>query len=317
MRAQDSAAVRTLRDLGLPWPRGRVEYDVAGKAVLVTGGADGIGFALARLLHTRGAFVALVDSDGGELAAAASALGEQRTVTVTADVRDRAAMTAAVEETVARAGRLDVVVANAGITPPPATLRQIDPAAFNRVLDVNLNGTFNIVHATADEVIARRGHIVVVSSAASFTPGPAGSAYMISKAAVEQLGRALRLELAGHGATVGVAHFGFVDTGLAQNILDDDPVGRRLQSRLPAPLRRRITPERAATVLADGIARRAGVTMAPLAWQPWALFRGLVNILADAYLARDRELALLVRDVEAGIERSSGPVPRAETRSTR
>jgi NAD(P)-dependent dehydrogenase (short-subunit alcohol dehydrogenase family) len=294
MRA--SVAIEALRDLGIPLPGGR-SYDVAGKVVLITGGGDGIGLALARLLHGRGALVALVDVNGAALAAAESAL--DRVLTIKADVRDREAMEAAVCEVIDRAGRLDVVVANAGVTPPPATLRQIDPAGFDRVIDINLIGAFNTVRPALDEVIARRGHVVVISSAAAFAPGPGGAAYMISKAGVEQLGRALRLELAGYGATAGVAYFGVVETQLARATLDDDELGRQLDARLPGPLRRRITADRAATVLADAIARRAGRTLAPAAWQPWALLRGLVNVFADVYLASDGRIHQLIRELEA------------------
>ncbi|QTJ66521.1 SDR family oxidoreductase [Rhodococcus sp. ZPP] len=294
-----SAVTRTLRDLGLPLPGKGAEYDVAGKVVLITGGGDGIGLATARTLHARGATVALIDIDRSALTAAEFVLGRQRVSTLVADVRDRDGMSAAVQEVIERTGRLDVVIANAGVTPPPATLRRIDPAAFDRVIDINLTGVFNTVRPAVDEVIERRGHIVVVSSAAAFAPGLAGASYMISKAAVEQLGRALRLELAGYGASAGVAYFGMVDTQLARATLDDDELGRKLDARLPRPLRRRISAEDAATVIADAIARRAGRTLAPAAWQPWALGRGLVNVFADGYLAADHDCHELIRELEA------------------
>ncbi|MEU0462991.1 short-chain dehydrogenase/reductase [Amycolatopsis sp. NPDC006131] len=286
----------TLRDLGLPLPGGRT-YRVAGRTVLITGGGAGIGRGLARVLHARGAVVALVDRDGAALEAAAEELGD-RVLTAVADVRDRDGIASAVRGLAGRAGGLDVVVANAGVTPPPATLRQIEPGEFDRVLAVNVTGAFNTVRPALDHLIARRGHVVVVSSAAAFVPGPGGAAYMVSKAAVEQLGRALRLELAGHGVTAGVAYFGVVDTQLARTTLDDDPLGQALEKRLPRPLRRRITATEAATVLADAIARRAGRTLAPAAWQPWALLRGVVNVAADAYLAADRTTQALIRELE-------------------
>jgi len=289
--------IAVLRDLGLPLPGGRT-YPVAGRTVLITGGAAGIGRALAETLHRRGATVALVDRDATALADSAKAIGGDRVLTAVADVRDRDGLTAAVHELAERAGSLDVVVANAGVTPAPATLRRIDPAEFQRVLDVNVTGAFTTVRAAADAVIARRGHVLVVSSVAAFVPGPGGAAYMISKAAVEQLGRALRLELAPHGVTAGTAYFGVVDTQLARSTLDDDPLGRELEKRLPVPLRRRLTAGRAAGVLADAIERRAGRTLAPAIWQPWALLRGLVNVVADAYLARDHNVHTFVRDLE-------------------
>lgn len=298
MTGRWSAVTGTVRDLGIPLPGRRVDYDVSGKVVLITGGGDGIGLALARTVHSRGATVALVDVNGSSLAAAKTELGSERVLTVTADVRDREAMRAAADSVVNQLGRVDVVVANAGITPPPATLRQIDPAEFDRVIDVNLIGVFNTVHPLIDEVVRNRGHIVVVSSAASFAPGVGGASYMISKAGVEALGRALRLEVAGHGATAGVAYFGMVDTQLARATLDDDEIGRKLDAMLPGPLRHRISPERAATVIADAIARRAGRTLAPAAWEPWAWGRGFINILADSYLARDTQTQQLIRELE-------------------
>ncbi|GAB2735065.1 short-chain dehydrogenase/reductase [Amycolatopsis magusensis] len=292
-----ATATGIVRDLGVPLP-GRGHYDVRGKVVLITGGGDGIGLALARELHGRGAVVALTDIDPAALARAGTELGS-RVHTFVADVRDRVAMEAVVRALSTETGGLDVVVANAGVTPPPATLRQIDPEGFDRVLDINLTGVFNTVRPAIDEVVARRGHIVVVSSAAAFAPGLGGASYMISKAGVEQLGRALRLELAGFGASAGVAYFGVVDTRLAKATLDDDALGAELEARLPRPLRRRITAEQAAEVLAGAIARRAGRTLAPAAWQGWALLRGFVNVVADGVLAADRRCHTLIRELEA------------------
>lgn len=316
-RTRGSLAAGIIRDLGIPLPRGRVRYDVAGKVVLITGGADGIGFTLARLLHEKGAIVALVDINESALAAAKSALGGERVVASTADVRDRAAMAAAVREIVDTVGGIDVVVANAGVTPPPCTLRQMDPEQFDRVIDINLNGVFNTVHPAIDEVIARQGHIVVVASAAAFSPATGGAPYVISKAAVEQLGRLLRLELAGHGATAGVAYFGIVDTQLAKTTLDEDDLGAKLNSRLPGPLRRRITAEKAAKSIVGAIARRAGSTIAPAAWQPWALLRGLLNVLIDGYLVADKGNHEFIHELEARTERrreTAGEGPRTGSR---
>ncbi|WP_110334530.1 SDR family oxidoreductase [Prauserella flavalba] len=295
-----SRPVRTLldvvRDFGVPLPG--PSRDVRGKAVLITGAASGIGLALARALHAQGAVLGLVDRDESALAAVTAELGT-RAHSVVADVADRPGMAEAVGGLARHTGGWDVVVANAGVTPPPGTLRQLDPHEFDRVVSVNLTGVFNTVRPALDDVLARRGYVLVVSSAAAFTPGPGGSPYMISKAGVEQLGRALRLELAPHGADVGVAYFGFVDTPLARATLDDDPLGRALEARLPGPLRKRITAEQAARVLARAIERRSGRVVAPSAWQPWALLRGVVNVVADRYLAADPSCHALVRDLEA------------------
>lgn len=272
-------------------------YDVRGKTVLITGAGQGIGLELAKLLHARGASVVAVDVDEHAAQVAAKALGE-RALAIGADVADRAAMVLAVEEAVDRFGALDVVVANAGVTPKPATVRTMDPADFDRVLGINLTGVFNTVHPALDHIVDSGGHVVVVSSCAAFAPGMGGSPYMMSKAAVEQFGRALRVELAAVGATAGVAYFGIVETAMTHDMLDADELGRELDDLLPWPLNVRITATHAATTIADGIARRAARTIAPSGWEPYALLRGAVNVALDSRLAADSAVRDLIREIE-------------------
>src|SRR4051812_31409084 len=111
-----------------------VVYPLPGKVALVTGAARGIGYETARLLHARGASVAIVDLELDDAQAAAVAVGE-RTMAIAADVTDAGAMEAVVEETVERFGGLDVVVANAGVAPPPRPMSVVDTAAFERVIE--------------------------------------------------------------------------------------------------------------------------------------------------------------------------------------
>lgn len=278
------------------------KYDVRDRVVLITGAGQGIGLALARRLHDQGARLTLVDLNEAGLEEAASSLGAERVLTVAADVTDRAAMADAVARTVERHGQLDVVVANAGVTPPPATIRTMDLADYDRVVAINQTGVLNTVQPALDAVIAAKGHVVVVASCAAFSPGVGGVGYMSSKAAAEQIGRALKLELAPHGASAGVAYFGFVDTPLATATLDDDPIGRRLDELLGWPLNHRISADAAAESIADGISERAGATVAPARWVPYSLLRGVLNAGADRVLARDRRVHEMVRDLEARAE---------------
>ncbi|MGW1737521.1 SDR family oxidoreductase [Nocardia sp. NPDC001965] len=281
----------------LGWISHSTTYDVKGKTVLVTGAGQGIGLELVTILHRRGARVVVVDIDeagalrtAGELGAGAHGIG--------GDVADRARMEEVIAEVVEKFGGLDVVVANAGVTPIPATIRTMDPDDFDRVMSINLTGVFNTVHPALDHIVRSRGHVVLVSSCAAFAPGMGGSPYMVSKAAVEQLGRALRVELGGSGATAGIAYFGVVETSMTHDVLDADELGRKINDLLPWPLNVRITAEQAARTIADGIGRRAARTIAPSGWQPYALLRGAINTVLDRRLAADSTVHELVRALE-------------------
>ncbi|MFE3026206.1 short-chain dehydrogenase/reductase [Nocardia tengchongensis] len=272
-----------------------MRYSVNGKVVLITGAGQGIGRELAAILSRRGARVIVADIDAATAKSTALELGADGVV---ADVADRDRMAAVVAGVVDRYGRLDVVVANAGVTPAPATLRTMDPRDFDRVIGINLTGVFNTVHPALDHIVRARGHVVVVSSCAAFAPGMGGSPYMMSKAAVEQLGRALRVELAASGASAGVAYFGIVETAMTHDMLDADDLGRRLDALLPWPLNVRITAAQAAGTIADGIERRAPRTIAPRGWEPYALLRGAVNVVADRLLAANSTVHQLVHAIE-------------------
>ncbi|MEK6788120.1 MAG: short-chain dehydrogenase/reductase [Pseudomonadota bacterium] len=275
------------------------DLDVAGKVVLITGGADGIGLETARCLKARGALLVIIDRNEAAAHHAVALLGEQNVLAITADVTDRAAMRDAIEQTLAHFGRLDVVVANAGITPPPATIRTCNLDDFDRVIAVNLTGVLNTVHPAIEALIKQQGHIVVVASCAAFCPPVGGASYMVSKAAVEQLGRGLKLELAPHGVSVTISYFGLVDTQLARATLDDDPMGSAMKQQLPALLRKRISPQQAGEVIANAIKTRAEHSMAPMAWESLSLLRGLVNPVLDRYLVGDPHVHDVLRELEA------------------
>ena len=142
---------------------------VNSQVVFITGGGQGIGAEVARRLHAKGAKLVLTDLDEVALAARSAELGgDERVLTVVADVRDLAAMQAAAGQAVDKFGGIDVVVANAGIGSYGSVLK-VDPEAVKRVLDVNLLGVFHTVRATLPSVIDRRGYVLIVSSLAAFT----------------------------------------------------------------------------------------------------------------------------------------------------
>ncbi|MBT0567249.1 SDR family NAD(P)-dependent oxidoreductase [Williamsia sp. CHRR-6] len=265
--------------------------------VFITGGAAGIGACTVRRLLAAGANVAVFD-----LTDAAAELGaHERLLALTGDVRDQAAVSAAVAATIARFGAVTVAIANAGITPPPGTIRQVDRALFDRVIDVNLHGVVNVIRATSDEIVRTGGHMSLICSGAAFTPGMGGAAYMISKAAVEQLGRALSIELSAVGASAGLVYFGVVDTGLAHATLDQDPLGRRMGERLPWPLSRRLSAEAAAAIVVRSVQRRSVRAIGGKSWYGYYWLRGLINPILEAQLIRDRSVHQLIRDLEARV----------------
>lgn len=141
--------------------------------------------------------------------------------------------------------------------------------------------------ATSDATYEPNARSTGMGSADTTAPLTLDVVIGISKAGVEQLGRALRVELAASGASAGVAYFGTVDTAMTHHTLDDDEFGRAADAMLPWPLNQRIRAADAALAVADGIARRAPRTIAPRVWEPYSLLRGVINVLMDQYLSTD------------------------------
>jgi NAD(P)-dependent dehydrogenase (short-subunit alcohol dehydrogenase family) len=274
-------------------------YDLTGKVALVTGGARGIGLATARALIARGASVAIVDLDGAAVNRAAADLHDTRALGLAADVTDRSAMQHAVATAVERFGGLDIVVANAGIASRVATFRATSPETLERVLDVNLMGTARTVDAALGEIIRREGHVVLVSSIYAFMNGAGAVPYAMSKAAVEQLGRALRVELRQHGAGVSVAYFGFIDTEMIRQALDRDPLAHSMLKALPRPLHKRLAPSVAGEAIVRGIERRRPRIIRPRRWAPMSVLRGILGPFTDAQLERDHSTQGNLRRLEA------------------
>jgi NAD(P)-dependent dehydrogenase (short-subunit alcohol dehydrogenase family) len=279
---------------------GASNFSLQGKVALVSGAAGGIGLASARALSARGARVMLCDVQEAEVERHAHALGADRALGLGVDVTDRAAMDRAVEATVDRFGGLDVIFANAGIAAdPPTTIAAIDEEVFERIVEVNLLGAWRTVRAGLDQVVARRGHVLVTSSMYAFGNGVISAAYAASKAGVEQFGRALRTELAANGASAGVLYPGWVDTAMVHASVDQHESVRRIQELLtPAPLAKRISPDTVAHAVVRGIERRAARIFVPRIWTPLSMLRGVLNPLIDRGLDRNTELHNLLRDAE-------------------
>lgn len=202
--------------------------DMTDRVALITGAARGQGRAHAIRLSADGADVILIDVAGplpscvpydsatpADLAETAELVSanDRRVVTAAVDTRDHDALCAAVDDAVAELGRLDVIVANAGIC-VPAPWDQVSPKDFRDVIDVNLVGTWNTVMAGAKHVIAggRGGSVILVGSAAGITYEPFMIAYTASKHAVVGLARAFAAELGKYDIRVNSLNPGSVAT---------------------------------------------------------------------------------------------------------
>lgn len=273
-------------------------YDLTEKVALVTGGARGIGFATSRALIARGASVAIVDLHAAAAERAAAELHDARALGLAADVTDRSAMQRAVAKAVKRFGGLDVIVVNAGIASRAATFRATSPESLERVLDVNLMGACRTVDAALTEIIRREGHVVLVSSIYAFMNGVGAVPYAMSKAAIEQLGRALRVELHQHGASASVAYFGFIDTEMVHQAVDGDPLAHSMLASLPKPLHKRLPPTAAGEAIVRGIERRQPRIIRPRRWALMSALRGILGPLTDAQMEREQRMQANLRELE-------------------
>lgn len=165
-----------------------------GQTVLITGASRGIGAAAARSFAAAGAQVALLARSGTEIGALADEIGPAARA-YACDVSDFAALAAAVQQAESDLGPVGVLVNNAGVISPIGRIAEIDPAAWARVIDINLTGVFNGMRAVLPGMVARGGGtILTVSSGAAHSPLEGWSHYCASKAGAAMLTRTLDLE---------------------------------------------------------------------------------------------------------------------------
>ncbi len=178
--------------------------DLDGRRAVVTGGAQGIGRAIAERLLASGAAVALWDRDRALVETAAAELASQgRVQAQPVDVSDLGAVEGATEATIAALGGIDILVNNAGIAGPNHPLWEYPPDAWRQVIEVDLNAVFYCCRAVVPGMIAKGyGRIVNVASIAGKEGNPSASAYAAAKAGVIALTKALGKELATHDIAV-------------------------------------------------------------------------------------------------------------------
>ena len=178
------------------------QYDLTGRVAVITGGAQGIGLAVARRMAASGAVIAIWDRDAALAEAAAAGLGGgARAYGV--DVTDGAALLAAAAAVQAAQGVIGVLVTSAGIAGNNARVMDYDPAEWQRILDINLTGTFNACRAVLPQMVAAGyGRIVTVASIAGKEGNPMAGAYSASKGGVIALTKSMGKEHAGQDIAV-------------------------------------------------------------------------------------------------------------------
>lgn len=218
-------------------------FSMAGKVAMVTGAASGLGLAIAEVLAEAGAHVALadIDRDGLDRAVEAIAASGGSAEGVVLDVSDRAAIRQATDEVVSRRGRLDAMVANAGITAGPGYLTElgqinaVDDGQWDRVLQINLTGVFATIQAAAKHMKAQKsGRIIAVASVAGLkSEVMCGYAYTATKSAVVNLVRQSAMELAAYDVMVNGIAPGPFRTNIASGRIRQPEVAQQFASMVP------------------------------------------------------------------------------------
>jgi len=232
-----------------------------GRVVLITGGTGGIGFACARSCGIAGAAVVLASLIDDELSMATNRLaGDGVTaLSVKMDVRDFDSVEQAVGRTVEKFGRLDAVVANAGVA-DQSLLTSGDPGRWRNVIETNLIGTAHTLRAVTPRLINSGGGDIVLMASVSGRESYVGEpAYIASKWGVVGLGHAARRELEQHGIRVSLVEPGLVDTPLTR----DSPVVRRLLDSGPS-----LSPEDVAESVLWVLCRPRHVSISELVVRP-------------------------------------------------
>ncbi|MDP4026485.1 SDR family NAD(P)-dependent oxidoreductase [Methylobacterium sp. NEAU 140] len=206
----------------------RAQYDFSGKVAVVTGGARGIGRAVAERLHAAGATLSVWDL-------AATARGLEDATSYQVDVFDLSAVEAASTRTLAMLGKIDILVHCAGFAGETVRLEETDPSAWRRIVEVNLVGTYNVCRAVVPAMrAAGTGRIIPVASLAGKEGTPNASAYSAAKAGVIALTKSLGKELAGSGVVVNAIAPAAVSTAIldqmspahVQTMIEKSPLGR-------------------------------------------------------------------------------------------
>lgn len=271
-----------------------MRYDLNNRVVVLTGCTGGLGRAVAEALRAKGARLALLDLDLTAAAEQARGLGgldvaRAWPVNVRALESLETAMAAAAEHF----GGIDVVIANAGID-LVAPMSLMEPAAFDRVIDINLNGVWRTFRAGLEFVQAKQGYLMAISSMAAFVHSPLQAPYTASKAGVWAMCDSIRLELRHLGVGVGSVHPTFFQTPMMAEV-HADPAGRKLWSGNDKGIWKMIPIETVVVAIVDGIERRRDMVVAPAQNTLIAKAPGLFRKIVEWLGFKDADIAEAIR----------------------
>jgi NAD(P)-dependent dehydrogenase (short-subunit alcohol dehydrogenase family) len=207
--------------------------DLSGRVAIITGAAQGIGLAIATRFHDDGARVVLADIQEDAARSAAENLGE-RASAAGCDVGDKVQVETLVNDTVARLGRLDIMVCNAAIL-RTAEILDLEEDEFDQVVRVNLKGVFLCGQAAARRMVEQDsgGSIINMSSIQAQITNPNLLSYAVCKGGIRQLTVAMALSLANRGVRVNAIAPGSIATDMVRQLMVDDGVRRQILSRTP------------------------------------------------------------------------------------
>ncbi len=213
-------------------------FDLSNRVALVTGGAQGLGFAIARSLAAQGAAIALLDMQAAAVSSAAEQLAAEtgrETLALECDVREKESVETSVARIVERFGRLDILVNNAGIH-RRGTPTEYDPQDLADVFAVNLVGCYHVIGAAGRVMIARQqGSIVNVSALGGGLVGlgRGGSIYGMTKGGIVSLTRDLAAEWGRHGIRVNAVAPGWIRTPMTRALQSDPERSAKVLDRVP------------------------------------------------------------------------------------
>lgn len=206
-------------------------FDLTGRCALVTGASGGIGGAIARSLHARGATVALSGTRTGPLEALAGELGERAHVTPS-DLSDPAAVEALPKQAAEAMGGLDILVNNAGVTRDNLFMRMSDEE-WSQVLEVNLTAAFRLSRGVLRGMMKKRwGRIIGITSIVGVTGNPGQGNYAAAKAGMIGMSKSLAAEVASRGITVNCVAPGFITTAMTEGLGEEQKA--KLLAGIPA-----------------------------------------------------------------------------------